>query len=92
MDVSKTKSQAYLGFLWTHLSTLDRDQILSFLSNYVDERNVLHLRIGKQDCLRGIFRLTEEDSIKVEVGFHFLGLGGNGVVEILKQSLSGLDK
>ena len=92
MDVSKSKCQAYLRFLWMHLSTLDREQILSFLSNYVDEKNVLHLRLGKQDCLRGIFRLAEEDPIKVEIGFHFPGQGGNGVVEILKQSLSGLDK
>lgn len=91
MDVPKSKCQAYLRFLWTNLSTLDRDQILSFLSNYVDGSHVLHLRLGKQDCLRGILRVTEEDPIKVEIGFHFLSQDGSGAIEILKQSLSGLD-
>ena len=69
MTITPRKTQAFTEFLWGKLSSFDQQSTLDSIERHLDERNVLHLRLSKQESFLGHLRMAEEDVIKVELGF-----------------------
>jgi RNA binding exosome subunit len=92
LNLSRKSAQVYPGFLWSNLSSLDHDQVLSSLSELLDEKDILHLRLGKQDCYLGRLRINQEDPVKVEIGFSGLPRLQDEKIQKLKQLLNHFTK
>ena len=84
LDVSKRSANAFFQEFWARLLTVDRDAILAELDARLDEEGRLHVRVDKQECFRGLLRIGDQDSIKIEVSFK----GWNGSFDEIKLSLS----
>lgn len=92
MILASSSATAYLKFLWSKLVEADRHQVLSVLADYVDEQFVFHLRLGKQDSVKGNVRTSQEDPIKLEIGFHNFHRSQQDNVEDLRRFLLGLEQ
>jgi RNA binding exosome subunit len=89
---NRNTMQRFLEHFWRQLSTLDREQILSLLPQLVDEKNVLHLRLDKQELFLGNPRLGGEDPVKIEIGFNWLPKPQLEKIEHLKMLFIQLDE
>lgn len=92
MLLAPAKAREYLEFLWSQLGLAERHRILSALTDHVDEKFVFHLRLAKQDSVRGKFLIGDEDPIKLEIGFHNFHGSQQDNVDDLKQFLTELEK
>ena len=70
LTVHGASSSSFLDFLWKRLQRIDQEQVLGSLNSYVDESGRLHLRLSKQESLRGKLQIQDPDPIKVEVSIH----------------------
>jgi RNA binding exosome subunit len=92
MVLAPSSANTYLRFLWSKLVEADRHQILSVLADHVDEQFVFHLRLGKQDSVKGNLRISQEDPIKLEIGFHNFHGSQQDNVEDLRRFLLWLEQ
>ncbi len=65
----RKQAERFFVHIWSRLSSLDRDEIMLNLQEYVDASGTLYLRIGKQESYKGAVTLLNSDPIKVEVQF-----------------------
>lgn len=49
--------------------SFDRVSILDALDKHLDPSGVLHLRLDKQEAFRRMFRVKDQDPIKIQVSF-----------------------
>lgn len=92
MLLAPATAREYLKFLWSQLGVAERHRILSALTDHIDEKFVFHLRLAKQDSLKGNFLIGGEDPIKIEIGFHNFHRSQQDNVDNLKQFLAELEK
>ena len=49
--------------------SFDRISILDALDKHLDPSGVLHLRLDKEEAFRGMFRIKDQDPIKIQLSF-----------------------
>lgn len=49
--------------------SFDRASILDALDKHLDPNGVLHLRLDKEEAFRGVFRIKDQDPIKIQLSF-----------------------
>ena len=71
VDVSVRGSAAhsFLKYLWTGMVSFDRASILEALDKHLEPSGVLHLRLDKEEAFRGVFRIKDQDPIKIQLSF-----------------------
>lgn len=69
LSVRGATASRLLEHLWKSLSSLDRVLILDALDKYLDSSGTLHLRLDKEEILRGILKIKEQDPIKIRLSF-----------------------
>ncbi len=83
-------SNAFLDFLWESLPRVDRETVLSSISSYIDDGGGLHLRIDKQESLRGVLRIQDREPIKIEISFQTQGKSNQQVLDTVRKRLESL--
>jgi len=91
MIIPPRKTQTFTEFLWRRLSSLDQQSILDAIERHLDERNVLHLRLSKQDGFSGRFRVADDDIIKVELAFRTSSAPPQNASDEIRELLKQLD-
>lgn len=62
-------ARSFLRNLWSGMVSFDRAAILDALDNHLDPSGVLHLRMDKEEAFRGMFRIKDQDPIKIQLSF-----------------------
>lgn len=62
-------ARLFLIYLWKGLASFDRALILRSLDKHLDPGGGLHLRLDKEELFRGMFRLKDQDPIKIHLSF-----------------------
>lgn len=65
----KPKAERFFNHLWVSLSSLDRAVLYNRAESQIDEAGTLHIRLGKQEALKGRFTLKDDEPIKIEILF-----------------------
>jgi len=65
----RSKAERFFNHLWANLSSLDRALLYSRAESQIDKSGTLHLRLGKQEALKGNFVLKDDEPIKIEILF-----------------------
>ncbi len=79
---------SFFSIVWKGLSAIDRQDIRDELQSRFDEERRLHVRLDKQECLRGNFRLKDEDPIKLQFSFN----GASGSLDEVRDFLKFCEK
>lgn len=69
LSVRGATASRLLEHLWRGLSSIDRVSILDALDKHLDSSGTLHLRLDKEEILRGILKMKEQDPIKIQLSF-----------------------
>ena len=69
LSVRGATASRLLEHLWMGLSSFDRVSILDALDKHIDSGGTLHLRVDKEEILRGILKMKEQDPIKIQLSF-----------------------
>lgn len=81
--------------LWSRLSTLDKETILSSLASRVGTSGILYLRIDKQQAFKEKIRLQDSDPIRLSISFKFRAKPDgvvNDIQEFLTEVLGSVDE
>ena len=70
LSVRGATASRLLEHLWKSLSSLDRVSFLDALDKHLDSSGTLHLRLDKEEILRGMLKMKEQDPIKIQLSFH----------------------
>ncbi|HZY94960.1 MAG TPA: RNA-binding domain-containing protein [Candidatus Bathyarchaeia archaeon] len=92
MTIPPRKTRTFAEFLWKRLSSVDQQSTLDSIERHHDERNVLHLRLSKQDGFSGRFRIADEDIIKVELAFRTWSTSPQKASDEIRELLKQLDQ
>jgi RNA binding exosome subunit len=65
----RPKAERFFNHLWANLPSLDRAILHSRAESQIDESGTLHIRLGKQEALKGRFTLKDDEPIKIEISF-----------------------
>jgi RNA-binding protein len=80
-----------LEHLWKSLPSFDRASVLDALDKHLDPSGGLHLRLDKQGIFRGIFRMKDQDPIKIQLSFRSRIKSDLELNERIKQLLESLE-
>jgi RNA binding exosome subunit len=69
VSIRGVTSRSLLEHLWKSLASFDRASILDHLDQHLDSGGGLHLRLDKEEVLRGFFRMKDQDPIKIQLSF-----------------------
>lgn len=69
LSVRGAAASRLLEHLWTGLSSFDRVSILDVLDKHLDSSGTLYLRLDKEEILRGILKMKEQDPIRIQLTF-----------------------
>ena len=67
--VGRSKAERFFNHLWANLPSLDRALLYNKAESQIDESGTLHIRLGKQEALKGRFILKDDEPIKIEILF-----------------------
>ena len=70
------------------LKSYERDQFMTFLERYIDEKGNLYIRLDKQGICRGKVLLSESDSIKIRFRPFRKYRAGHDIVQGYRRLLS----
>ena len=62
-------ARSFLKYLWGGMVSFDRASILESLDKHLDPSGILHLRLDKEEAFRGMFRIRDQDPIKIQLSF-----------------------
>lgn len=65
----RSKAERFFNHLWVNLSSLDRALLYNRVESQIDESGTLHIRLGKQEALKGRIILKDDEPVKVEMLF-----------------------
>jgi RNA binding exosome subunit len=91
ITVPPSKTRGFAEYLWERLSSLDKQSTLDSIERHLDEKNVLHLRLSKQDSFLGHLALADEDVIKIELVFRASNNPDKKASDEVKELLEQLD-
>ncbi len=69
LSIRGAPARSFFEHLWKRLSSFDRVSILDALEKHLDPSGSLHLRLDKEEVLRGIVRMKDQDPIKIHISF-----------------------
>ena len=69
LSIRGAAARSLLKYLWSGMVSFDRASILDALDKHVDPSGVLHLRLDKEEASRGVFRIKDQDPIKIQLSF-----------------------
>lgn len=69
LSVRGATASRLLEHLWMGLSSLDRVSILDALDKHLDSSGALYLRLDKEEILRGMLKMKEQDPIRIQLTF-----------------------
>lgn len=69
LSIRGATAHSFLKFLWSGMVSFDRASILDALDKRLDPSGVLHLRLDKEEAFRGMFRIKDQDPIKIQLSF-----------------------
>jgi RNA-binding protein len=69
LSIRDRPARSFFEHLWKSLPSFDRASILDALEKHLDASGNLHLRLDKQEVLRGIIRMKDQDPIKIHISF-----------------------
>ena len=69
LSIRGATARSFLKYLWSRMVSFDRASILDALDKHLDPSGVLHLRLDKEEVFRGVFRIKDQDPIKIQVSF-----------------------
>ncbi len=92
LSIRGAPARSFLEHLWKSLPSFDRASILDALEKHLDPSGGLHVRLDKEEALRGILRLKDQDSIKIQLSFRTKINSDPGVGEAVKQLLESLEE
>lgn len=69
LSIRSATARSFLKYLWSSMVSFDRASVLDALDKHVDPSGVLHLRLDKEEAFRGVFRIRDQDPIKIQVSF-----------------------
>ena len=84
LSLSGRAASAFFDDFWAKLPSEDRGAALAELDRRVDDEGKLHLRVDKQECFRGVPRIGDQDSMKIEIAYR----DSSGSVDEVRRSLS----
>lgn len=82
-----SKAERFLDSLWRHMSNVDRNRVCDETQVRVDESGKLHLRLDKQEALRGRLRLQDNDVLKIEILFKTTDNSAGSRVEMVRKRI-----
>jgi RNA binding exosome subunit len=91
MYIQGASARSFLEHLWKNLPSLDRTSILDALDKHLDPSGGLHLRLDKEEVVRGILRMKDQDPIKIHLSFRTEIKSNLGLNEGIKQLLESLE-
>lgn len=86
LSVRDRLAESFIASLWNKLPMVDRETIIDELKSRLDEEDTLHLRLDKQGCFHGTYRLNDQDAIKVRVAFREISESMKQVREFLEST------
>ncbi len=69
LSIRGAPARSFFEHLWKSLPSFDRASILDGLEKHLDPSGGLHLRLDKEEVLRGIVRIKDQDPIKIHISF-----------------------
>ena len=69
LSIRGAPARSFFEHLWKSLPSFDRASILDALEKHLDPSGSLHLRLDKEEVLRGIIRMKDQDPIKIHISF-----------------------
>jgi RNA binding exosome subunit len=87
MNLRNRLAESFIASLWNKLPVEDRKTMIDELKTRLDEEDKLHLRLDKQGCFHGIYRLKDQDAIKVQVAFREMSDSMKQVREFLESTV-----
>ena len=69
LSIRGATADSFLKYLWSGMVSFDRGTILDALDEHLDPSGVLHLRLDKEEAFRGVFRIKDQDPIKIQLSF-----------------------
>ncbi len=87
---SSSISERVLASLWARFAALDQEEVLSNMSQHVNEVGRLYVRVDKQLACKGKLKLAQAESIKIELSFDLHGVGREQTTQIIAGKLRDL--
>ncbi len=91
LSIRGAPALSFFEHLWKSLPGFDRASILDALEKHLDPSDNLHLRLDKEEVLRGIIRMKDQDPIKIHVSFRTKVKSNLQPKEEIKQLLDSLE-
>ncbi len=88
--VGRPASERFFENLWRKMSSQDKSRIYDQAQEHVDSSGTLHLRIDKQEALKGKVLPQDNESVKVEIMFKTLDKSEESRVEMVKRRMEAL--
>ncbi len=88
----RSKAEKFLDNLVSRMSMLDRSRLCDEAQQRIDDSGTFHLRLDKQEALRGVVLLADEEPLKVEIRFDTTRLAREEKTQMLRSRFEQLPR